>query len=167
MTSTPFTKHHVMVYNVLKRNMLPINVNTGQSPSLFDIKCTGSFTCVAHRTNGFTSHPKDKASWLAGLYTSFTAGTRTHTLLFRKTRAWVIYKSCVSGHFEEYFITCILFYVNRKTILCLFHQGSNTQIGFISWHSRTMIIFSPLACVLRSRHVNHLLDNPIVPPVGV
>ena len=56
-------KHHVMVYKVLWRNMLPIRPGTpGRTPSLFD-KCTGFFYMryTTHGTNGFTSHPKDEA----------------------------------------------------------------------------------------------------------
>ena len=61
--------HNVMVYKVQWCNMQPIKLETlGQTPSLFD-KCTGFFNVryTMHRTRGFTSHPKDQASWFSVL----------------------------------------------------------------------------------------------------
>ena len=52
-------------------------------PLLFSISALGPFSVryKTHGTNGFTSHPKDGASWLSVRLkeTGVTTGTRTHT----------------------------------------------------------------------------------------
>ena len=69
--------------------MLPIRPGTpGRAPSLYD-KCTGLFYMhyTTHGTTGFTSHSEDKALCVSVLLkdTGVMTGTRTHTLLIRKT----------------------------------------------------------------------------------
>ena len=57
---------HQIVYKVLWRNMLSIKPGTpGLSPPSLNESALGYFP--AHGTNGFTSHPKDKTSWLSVL----------------------------------------------------------------------------------------------------
>ena len=56
-----------MVYKVqhVRCNMLLIKPGiSGWTPSLYDIALWSLMQYTTHGTNGFTSHPKDEASWL-------------------------------------------------------------------------------------------------------